>query len=179
MICFHSSEAYRPCDIIFASKQTTVKDRNWSSLRPHEVDTWVILVKSHIKLDVEIEMNYHFFSILALFIVCTMFRLLFRLTGKCPHRDLVGVTLDSLGVLLSTNTKFRIRNRPELIMNIFVLFLSTLTSKLITAILFRYMLAIEIDVGVDTLNELNEMQMPIYISDEMRMTMDEWSSDIP
>lgn len=63
-------------------------------------------------------------------------------------------------------------------MNITILLISVLTSKWITVIVFNYMMAYQIDAGIDTLSELGDANVPVYISDEMKMTMDQWQANI-
>ena len=59
-----------------------------------------------------------------------------------------------------------------------ILMISILTSKWITAVLLEYMIAHEIDAGLDTIEELGEAGIPVYTSDEMKMTMDQWKANI-
>lgn len=111
--------------------------------------------------------------------ICTMFRKIFRKICGSPHQSTIHTALDTLGTFLATNTKFVIRNRPELVMNVGILLLSILTSKFATATVLEYILARRIDSGIDTLHELNEANVSILISDEMELTMDEWAADLP
>lgn len=150
----------------------------WTSLMPHEMDKWAILVKSETKLNVRLNLRIALFLPILL-MICSFFRKIFRSITKSPHCNWSHVALDTLGLFLSTNTSFRVYNLSERIMNVYILLISILTSKFITAVLVIYMLAIETDTGIDTLKQLDELDIPIYVSDEMQMTMNEWSQNIP
>lgn len=89
------------------------------------------------------------------------------------------VVMDTLGVFLSTNTSFNVHNRAERIMNVIILLLSILTSRFLTVILLQYMLATETDSGVDTLRELGQLNIPIFISYDVKRIMDDYTQNIP
>lgn len=179
-IFFLGRSAAEGCDIIFNSRYSTGKDPLWTSLRPHEVDPIVILIKSHAKL-VVLSNTHIVVSLPLMIIICAFVRLIFRVLTKCPQRDLISVVLDTLGMFLSTNTtntSLRVRNRAERILNVSISLLSILTSRLLTIVFMNYIMASEIDTGLDTLKELGQTDQTIFISDEMKLTMDEWSQNI-
>lgn len=104
---------------------------------------------------------------------------MFRIVTNSPHRSITHVILDSIGITLATNTSYRVHNRPERIMNVFLLIISVLTSRIITIVVYNLMVASSIDSGPDTLQELNDMDIPVYISDDMNAISDGWSDNIP
>lgn len=63
-------------------------------------------------------------------------------------------------------------------MNISILLLSVLTSRLAAAIIFNYLLANEVEIGIDTMKELYDHSIEIYISEEMEMTRGDWSQNL-
>lgn len=171
-------KAYNNCDIIFSSKFTTIKNPVWTSLRPHELESWVILIKSENMLNIDSSMLHVVLSIHILWIICAAFRCFFRKFTNSPHHSFGDAIMDTLGMFLSTNNTMRIRNRPERVMNISILLLSIIISRLFTALLLNYMLANEIDSGINSIYELGQSPAPIFISDEMKLTMDEWLQTI-
>lgn len=155
-----------------------MNNSKWSSLSPHEYDDWVIMVKGKTKVKLDIGWDV-IFSIPIMLLICAVFRKFFRMITNSPHQGTAHVILDTLGIFLATNTSFRIRNRPERIMNITSLLITILISTLLTAVMFKYMLAREIDGGIETLTELGELNIPILISEDMNATMAEWSPNVP
>lgn len=135
------------------------------------------MIQSDKKLNIESHL-YLILSIQILCIICAIFRRYFRIITNSPHQKFSDAIMDTLGMFLSTNTSMRIQNRPERIMNISILLLSIIISTLCTGLLLNYMLAKEIDTGIDSHAELGLLSTPIYISDEMKLTMDEWSQNI-
>lgn len=75
----------------------------------------------------------------------------------------------------TTNSTFKVRNRAERILNVCISLLSILTSRILTIILMQYILAMKTDSGMDTLDEIALTDQTIFISDEMKLTMEEWS----
>lgn len=171
------SSAYNGSDVIFVSRITTNKNPDYTSLRSHEIDNMVILVENSVTLDVHLK-SYLILSIPIMLAVWIFFRMAFRFIANEPRRDFWNVIMDTWGCFLSTNTSFTIRNHPEQVMNISILLLSVLTSRLAAAILFNYLLANEVESGIDTMKELYEHNIEIYISEEMEMTMGDWSQNL-
>lgn len=141
------------------------------------MDNWVILIERKQMINVSFK-SHLILSIPVIIVLCAFFRKIFRLILRCPHGGIVHVMLDTLGMFLSTNTSFCIRNRAEQVMNVTILFISIITSKWITAVVFNYMMAYDIDAGIDTLEELGKANVPLYISEEMKTTMEEWKANI-
>lgn len=81
-------------DIIFNSRFTTGRDTVWTSLRPHEVDPWVILIKSNHQLEIPYNMNI-ILTVPTMIIVCSVVRRIFRVVTNCPQQDIGSVLLVS------------------------------------------------------------------------------------
>lgn len=173
------SRIYDECDLILCSKYTTTKFPAWTSLRSHEIDNIVILVKNGGQRKFTNKSSFILVLLLIMLSVCTFLRKLFRTICGSPHRSIIHTALDTFGIFLATNTNFMVRNRPEHVMNLSILLLSILISKFSTATIMTYILAERIDSGIDTLEELSQMNLPIFITDEMVITMDEWSESLP
>lgn len=178
---FHSFFFYRSAisgsDIVLVSKITSYKNPNYTNLRSHEIDDVVVLIGNKFTIDVKVKI-YLIVSIPIMLIVWTIFRKAFRVYAKTVHSDLSSVIFDTLGTFLATNTSFRIRNLPERIMNASILLLSILTSRLASAFILNYIMAKSIDDGINTMSELSEIDIDIYVSDELLATMDDWSQNL-
>lgn len=171
------SDAYNGCDIIFVSSPTTYKKPGFISLTSHEIDNIVVLVKNNLINDVEIKSQL-IFSVPIMLALWTFLRKFFRIITNSPNPSLVRVALDTWGTFLGTNPAIHIKNRPERIMNLSILLLSILTTNLATAIIFNYLLGKQVQYGIDSLKELGDSGMEILISDELEVTMDEWSHNL-
>lgn len=168
-------------DIDFNSHFITVKNPRWTCLRSHEIDPWVILTKCTPKLNIPSYAAINQ-SIYAIIVICTTVRWILRVVTKA-EKNFMEILLDTWGMLLSIstntiNSRLYIYSRAERLLNLTISFVSILTTRLLTIVLLNYLLAERIDNGIDTLNELAKIDQQIYINDEMKLTMNEWSQNV-
>lgn len=163
-------------DIVFFSSATTNKRLNFTSLIPHEMDNIVVLVENqlthgNIKLHLIL-------TIPVILFVCIIFRKIFRVITNSPHQDFIHIILDTWGTFLSTYFPYSIANRPERILSLTILLLSIITSNLITAITFNYLIARPVQSGINSMKELNALGLDIWVNEELKPTMDQWTEGL-
>lgn len=124
-------------------------------------------VKTHLMLTVPIVL-----------FIWIAFRIMFRVIMNSPRRGIDSVALDTWGIFLATNSSIKVHNRPERVMHANALLLSNLITNIALALLFNYMMALHKQGGLDTLKELGESGMDVLVSDELKLTMDEWTHNL-
>lgn len=70
------------------------------------------------------------------------------------------------------------RSRPERILHMSIVLFSMMLSILASAIFFGFFLAKDQQSGIDTLNKLAASKLPIYITEELNETIDNWSQNL-
>lgn len=147
-----------------------------------EKDDSVLLVQNHANVKAKLTKYAAVtFSILLIFIVCVIFRKLFRLVAHEKYGDAGEVSrilLNTWGVLLLTSPSERTQNRSERILLFFFVVFSMVLSIMASAFLLGNILAKETRTGINTLKELAESKLPICISTVLNETRSEWAPDI-
>lgn len=84
----------------------------------------------------------------------------------------------NLGVFLSTNSTPRISSRPERVLHMSIVLFSMMLSIFASAIFFGFFLTKDLQSGINTLNELAESKLPVYITEELNQTIENWSQNL-
>lgn len=85
------------------------------------------------------------------FIICLIFRKIFRVLNNDKHQDIGHIFLDNLSAFLSVNSSIPIHSRHERILHIFILLASMILTMMISAFLFGNLLVKDTIYGIDTL----------------------------
>ena len=148
------------------------------SLYPHEQDNDIVVLLPMTIRSFELSLSnmYEYLIVIAIVLIVNgLFRKVFRVAANDPHRDISRVVLDTWGTFLATNATIRIRNRPERIMQVINLLTFVWTSAFATAFFMEFLSAENHTKHADTMHELMEANIPIFISFELDDTRDVWS----
>lgn len=162
MYFFFCSEYYGDCDLILLSKFGDY-DTAYSNLFIYEIYDLVLVVKNNVKTEMPIRTQI-VLSIPLMLSVCVLCRKFFRELAKSANRSWGESLFDSYAALIATMEPGHVQNRPERVMHGSVLLLTIITTNLVTAILFIWLMATPKQFGADTFKDLSEQKTPILVS---------------
>lgn len=179
-IFFKFSSAYNGCEVIFTSENVSPEpNKDYVEVVSHESDHIMILVPTIVKRKSLISVNsMAIAAVPAVFIMCVIFRKIFRVLNNDRHQDIGRIFLDNLGAFLSVNPSIRIYSRYEAILHTVILFASMILTMMIGAFVFGNLLVKDTITGIDTLQELAESKLRVYITNELNQTINFWSQNL-
>lgn len=159
------------CDINFFSANRVTSDKNYpfAFLHAHEIQYVVALVQNQIKLDVHLKTQL-VLSVPVMLTLWIVFRKVFRIIHNNPCSSICDTFFDTWGTFLATHCSIRINNRPERIMHLSILLLSVLITNIFTAILFNYLMANELQYGIDSLNGITDHNITLTFNEIISVT---------
>lgn len=136
----------------------------YTNLFSYEIENIVVVVPNHVTSVMPIRLSV-ILSLPLILVNCVLFRMLFRVLTKSVNRSWADAFFDSFGTLIAAIPPEHIKNRPERVMHGSVLLLTIITTNLVTAIVFEWLLAEPRQFGTDSFEELYQQKTPLMISE--------------
>lgn len=137
---------------------------DYTNLVSYEIENIVIVVRNHVTSEMPIKTQI-ICSLPLMIIIWTIFRKIFRTVFRSSNQSWASALFDSFRALIATMSPHHVPSRSEKLMHASVLLLTIITSNLVTAIVFKWLLAEPRQYGADSFKDLYEQRTPIIVSE--------------